>query len=384
MKTICVVTGSRAEYGLIKGILERIKEDASLELKLIVTGMHLSYEFGLTYQEIEKDGYSIDEKIEVNLSSDTSVGVCKAMGLGMISFGEAYERLRPDIVVVLGDRYEIFSAVTAAYISKIPVAHIHGGEITEGAFDDSLRHCITKMSYLHFTSTETYRQRVIQLGEDPEHVYNVGALGVEQIKKISFLSRSELEKILNFKLNQSFVLVTFHPVTLEATQNCGTIEELFKALESFENLRIVFTKSNSDNGGRTINQKIDDYVARYPQKSVAFTSLGSTLYLNVMKYSSLVIGNSSSGIIEAPSLKVPTINIGNRQNGRVQATSTINVEMKEKAIKEAIDLGINTKIDMSKIVNPYEKANTSKEILITIKKNLEMPMYLQKKFYNLF
>ncbi|MHC1747902.1 MAG: UDP-N-acetylglucosamine 2-epimerase [Cellulosilyticaceae bacterium] len=384
MKTICVVTGSRAEYGLIKGILERIKEDASLELKLIVTGMHLSYEFGLTYQEIEKDGYSIDEKIEVNLSSDTSVGVCKAMGLGMISFGEAYERLRPDIVVVLGDRYEIFSAVTAAYISKIPVAHIHGGEITEGAFDDSLRHCITKMSYLHFTSTETYRQRVIQLGEDPEHVYNVGALGVEQIKKFSFLSRSELEKILNFKLNQSFVLVTFHPVTLETTQNCGTIEELFKALESFENLRIVFTKSNSDNGGRTINQKIDDYVARYPQKSVAFTSLGSTLYLNVMKYSSLVIGNSSSGIIEAPSLKVPTINIGNRQNGRVQATSTINVEMKEKAIKEAIDLGINTKIDMSKIVNPYEKANTSKEILITIKKNLEMPMYLQKKFYNLF
>lgn len=382
-KTICVITGSRAEYGLLKPLLERITEDEMFKLKLIVTGMHLSYECGLTYKLIEADGFKIDEKIEVNLSSDTSVGICKAMGLGLISFGEAYERIKPDIVVVLGDRYEIFAAVSAAYISKIPVAHIHGGEITEGAFDDSLRHSITKMSYLHFTSTEDYRKRVIQLGEEPTRVYNVGALGVEVAKKQPIFELSEVEEMLGFKIKLPFALVTFHPTTLEMAPIVA-MKNLLNALTGFNELNIIFTKANSDTNGRAINEMIDQYVIKHKEKAIAFTSLGSTRYLNLMHYSQMIIGNSSSGIIEAPSLKVPTLNIGTRQNGRVQASSIINVSTDEEDIKNGIKMLMEKQIMWEKIYNPYEKLNTSKEIILAIKKNLEMPIYLQKKFYNLF
>lgn len=383
MKKICVITGSRAEYGLLRPLIEEIKKDKSFKLQLIVTGMHLAYTSGLTYREMEQDGYQIDEKIEINLSSDTSIGICKSMGLGMISFSEAYARLEPDMIVVLGDRYEIFAAASAAMISKIPIAHIHGGEITEGAYDDSLRHCITKMSYLHFTSTKSYRKRVIQLGEQPNRVYHVGSLGVENIKKMKLLSKEDLEKLLNFKITKHTILVTFHPVTLETNTAKIQFGNLLKALDRFKDLRMIFTKSNSDTDSSMINQMIDNYVSKNRNKSIAFISLGTLKYLSLMKYSQFVIGNSSSGIIEAPSLKIPTINIGDRQKGREKADSIIDCDSSEEEIAAAIQKVFNMKTEKENIMNPYEKANTSTHIISIINEVLEKEIDLKKHFYDL-
>ncbi|MEY8414985.1 UDP-N-acetylglucosamine 2-epimerase [Tissierella praeacuta] len=386
MKKICVVTGTRAEYGLFRPLIKRIKEDDELQLQLIVTGMHLSPEFGLTYKEIEEDGFIIDEKVEMLLSSDTPVGISKSIGLAMIGFTDAFERLKPDMVVVLGDRYEIFAAASTAMISRIPIAHIHGGETTEGLIDEAIRHSITKMSYLHFTSTEEYRQRVIQLGEEPNRIFNVGAIGIESIKKLKLLKKDALENSINFKFGLKNALVTFHPVTLEDGTSKEQFQELLNALDRFSYLKIIFTKSNSDTNGRIINSMIDEYVEKNKQKAIAFTSMGQLRYLSAMKYVDLVIGNSSSGIIEAPSFNVPTINIGDRQKGRIQGETIIDCATVENEIYKAIKLGLSDdfKQTIKSVINPYGEGNTSYLIVQRIKQSFFLDsINIKKKFFDL-
>lgn len=386
MKKICVVTGTRAEYGLLRPLIDKIDKDDELDLQLVVTGMHLSPEFGLTYKQIEEDGYQINEKIEILLSSDTPIGISKSIGLGLISFSECFERLKPDMIIVLGDRFEIFSAVTAAYVAKVPVAHLHGGETTEGAFDESFRHSITKMSYLHFTSTEEYRKRVIQLGEHPSRVFNVGAIGIENIKNMKLLSKEELEKKLNFTFGEKTALVTFHPVTLETSTSKKQFQNLLDALDEIENLKIIFTKTNADTDGRIINKMIDEYVNLNKDKATAFTSMGQLLYLSTMKYVDVIIGNSSSGIIEAPTFKVPTVNIGDRQKGRIQAESIINCKPEKEDILKAIKTALSSdfKNIIRNIKNPYGEGKVSEKIIEIIKNFLNKDLInIKKKFYDI-
>lgn len=385
MKKICVISGTRSEYGLLRPLITRIKEDKYLQLQLIATGMHLSSEFGLTYKEIEEEGFIIDEKIEILLSSDTAVGISKSMGLAMIGFADAFQRLKPDMVVVLGDRYEIFAASSAAMVSRIPIAHIHGGETTEGAIDEVIRHSITKMSYLHFTSTEQYRKRVIQLGENPSRVFNVGAIGIESIKNLKLLSKNELEKSIEFKLDKKTALITFHPVTLEDNTSKEQFQELLNSVDEFDDLRVIFTKSNSDTDGRIINQMIDNYVNVNKDKSIVFTSMGQLRYLSTMKYVDLVIGNSSSGIIEAPSFNLPTINIGDRQKGRIQTASIINCKPEKDEISKAIQLGLSDEFrnNIKKADNPYGEGNVTEKILHIIKDFVGKNIDLKKRFYDL-
>lgn len=383
MKKICVVTGTRAEYGLLYPVLKKINDDSDLSLQLVVTGMHLSPEFGYTISEIEKDGFNISSKIEILLSSDTSIGVCKSMGLANISFSETFDRLNPDIVILLGDRFETFCAASVATVCNIPIAHLHGGETTEGAFDEAFRHSITKMSYLHFTSTEAYRKRVIQLGEDPKRVFNVGALGVENIKSLKLLKKEELENFLELSIDKPIFLVTFHPTTLENSTSKIQFIELMRALSTYDAF-IIFTKSNSDKDGRIINQLIDEYV-RLNDNSKSYISMGQINYLSTMKYASLVIGNSSSGIIEAPSFKVPTINIGDRQKGRIQADSVINCEPLYDDIKKAIDKGVSLEFihSINNMDNPYGDGNVSNKIISILKNELDKGISLKKRFYNI-
>lgn len=385
-KNICIITGTRAEYGLLYPLIKKISEDDRLNSQLVVTGMHLSPEFGLTYKQIEEDGYKIDEKVEILLSSDTSIGISKSMGLAMISFSEVFDRLKPDMVVVLGDRYEIFSAVSVASISRIPVCHLHGGETTEGAFDENLRHSITKMSYLHFTSTEEYRKRVIQLGESADRVFNVGAIGIENIKKMNLLSKEELEESINFKLDKKYAIVTFHPVTLENNTAKDQFKELLLALYNIKDLKVIFTKANSDTDGRIINKMIDEFVLNDKERFIAFTSMGSLRYLSAIKYSDVVIGNSSSGIVEVPSFNKPTINIGDRQKGRIQAKSIINCEPVKNDIENAIEKALSKEFleNIKDVKNPYGEGNVSDKIIEKIKYFLENDkINLKKKFYDL-
>jgi len=382
-RKICVVTGTRAEYGLLYWLMREIELDESLELQLIVTGMHLSPEFGLTYKEIEKD-FKIDKKIEMLLSSDTPIGISKSMGLAQISFVEAYDELKPDILVVLGDRYEIFSAVSSAMISRLPIAHLHGGEITEGAFDESIRHSITKMSHLHFTATDEYRNRVIQLGEHPNRVFNVGGLGVENIKRLKLLTKEEFEKFINFKLNKKNLSVTFHPVTLENNSVEHQFKELLLALDELEDTHLIFTKANSDTHGRVINNLIDEYVSKNSNKSIAFTSMGQLLYLSSMQYVDAIVGNSSSGIIEAPFFKIATVNIGERQKGRLRVQSIFDCNPIKEDILTTIQ-NIYTPESQSlirSVKNPYGDGNTSRKIK-NILKSYDLTNILKKSFYNL-
>lgn len=384
-KKICIVTGTRAEYGLLKPLIDAIREDNDLKLQIIVTGMHLSPEFGLTYKELEKDGLKIDEKIEMLLSSDTPIGISKSMGLAMISFAEAYNRLRPDIIVVLGDRYEIFSASASAMVSNIPIAHLYGGESTYGVIDEAIRHSITKMSYLHFTSTEEYRKRVIQLGESPHRVFNVGAIGLENIKNMKLLSKKELEESINFKIESPTVLVTFHPTTLEENSSEIYFKNLLDSLHGFENMKIIFTKANSDTHGRIINKMIDDYVRNNRHRSVEFISLGQLRYLSAIKYVDAVIGNSSSGIIEVPVFNTPTVNIGDRQKGRIRCNSVLDCGPTKDEIKKNIAKALSHefKRSLKDIKNPYGDGNVSKKILVKIKEFLLRDLIdIKKEFYN--
>lgn len=384
MTNICIVTATRAEYGLLKPLMKLIEQSKVLNLQVLVTGAHLSTEFGLTYKEIEKDGFVIDEKVEMLLSSDTATGIVKSMGMGMIAYADAFERLNPNAVVILGDRYEMLAVAASASVFRVPIIHLHGGEITEGAYDDAFRHAITKLSYLHFTSTEQYRNRVIQLGENPKNVFNVGAIGLDNIFNLKLLSRDELETQLGFKFQKYNYQVTFHPETLGTVSSKKQFTILLDAIKEQEDSFFIFTKSNADTDGRIINSMIDNFVEAHPDKSKAFVSLGTLRFLSLVKECDAIIGNSSSGIVEAPSLKVATVNIGDRQKGRMQADSVINCEVDKQQIKDAIIHTQNKvfKQKVNNIVNPYGNGGTANKIASTLE-NIDWKNIKNKSFYNI-
>lgn len=385
MKKVCVVTATRAEYGLLKSVIEKIYRSKDLELVLAVTGMHLSPEFGMTYKEIEEDGYPIAGKIEMLLSSDTAVGITKSMAVCLMGFADFFEVNKPDLVILLGDRYETLAVAEAAMMAKIPVAHIHGGEITEGAYDDAIRHSITKMSQLHFASTEEYRKRIIQLGEQPSNVYNVGALGVENIKKVDLWARQQLEDNLQFSFGEKLFMVTYHPVTLEGMPSEIQFRNLLQVLDKYKDAKVIFTKANADTDGRIINKLIDEYVEQHRERCIAFTSMGQVRYLSTLQYCTAVIGNSSSGIIEVPSFHIPTVNIGNRQQGRMAAKTVIHCGYGIMEIEQAIEKALSDSFhdEIEKHVNPYEGINTSNRIYEIIKEALEENISIKKKFYDI-
>jgi GDP/UDP-N,N'-diacetylbacillosamine 2-epimerase (hydrolysing) len=363
-------------------LMQLVREDKAFELQILATGAHLSPEFGMSYRDIEAGGFHVTKRVEMLLSSDTAVGVAKSMGLAQIGFADAFSELAPDLLVVLGDRYEILSAVAVALVLRIPVAHLHGGEITEGAYDNSIRHAITKMSHLHFTSTELYRQRVIQMGENPGHVFNVGAIGVDNIRSMQLSGREDLETALDIRLRKTNFLVTFHPATLQAGSARGDVQELLAALDQFPDAFCVFTKSNADTEGRLINACIEEYVQSNPGRAAVFSSLGQLRYLSLMKLCSVVIGNSSSGIIEAPSLRVPSVNIGMRQKGRVRAESVVDCGAHRheivSAIKAALGEAVQEKVRQCE--NPYGHGGTAERILATLR-TVKFAELLQKTFY---
>ena len=385
-RKICVVTGSRAEYGLLYWLLKEIESDKKLELQLIVTGMHLSPKFGLTYKEIEKD-FKIKKKININLSSDTCEGISRSMSIAQSSFSIVYNQLKPDILVVLGDRYEIFSAVTSAMIARIPIAHIHGGEATEGLIDEAIRHCITKMSHIHFTATKEYSRRVIQLGEHPKRVFNVGGMGIENIKRLKLLNNKKFEKSINFKLGRKNILVAFHPVTLDKNTSKKHFQEILSAIDELKDTKIIFTKANSDTDGKVINKMIDNYTKKNSKKSFATASLGQLKYLSALQYMDFIIGNSSSGLLEAPSFKLGSINIGDRQQGRIKAKSIIDCLPNKKSISKAIKIACSKKFknSLKKTQNPYSNNNcehASKKI-VKVLKNVKLNNILKKKFFDI-
>jgi GDP/UDP-N,N'-diacetylbacillosamine 2-epimerase (hydrolysing) len=367
-RKICVVTGSRAEYGLLRWLMQGIKDEPSLTLQIIATGMHLSSEFGNTYQEIEGDGFAIDRKVQMLIGSDTAVGIAKSIGYGMIGFADALNELKPDLIVVLGDRFEIFSAVSAALVARIPVAHIHGGELTEGNFDDALRHSITKMSHLHFVAAEEYRNRVIQLGESPDRVFNVGSLGVDNIAKTELIGKDKLERELQFKFRERNLLVTFHPVTLEPDSGVDQLAELLSALDSFPDIGLIFTLPNADTDGQMMSGLIEKYV-NSRINAVTYASLGAVRYLSTMACVDGVIGNSSSGLLEAPRFMVGTVNIGNRQRGRLQAQSVISCKPYKREIQFAITklLSGDFQSKLHKTLSPYGGPGARENILNCLK-----------------
>ena len=366
-KKICVVTGSRAEYGLLRWLLKGFQESEYITLQLIVTGMHLSAEYGKTISEIEIDGFSPDRKVEMLLSSDTSVGVTKSMGLGIIGFADSYCELEPDMVLILGDRFEAFSAASAALIANIPICHLHGGEVTEGSYDEKIRHSITKMSNIHFVATEEYSKRVIQMGEDPKYVYNVGGLGLDNISNLNLLSKQELEQELSFKFLKRNLLVTYHPETSNNKDPYLQFNKILEALSYFKDTGIIFTLPNADTGRNSISSLVKEF-CNSKSNYTYFNSLGSIRYLSCLKYLDAVIGNSSSGIIEAPSFNIPTVNIGNRQKGRIFAKSIINCPLDVNEIQLSIELACSEKykISISNTKNPYGDGGASKKIIKTI------------------
>lgn len=384
MKTVCVITATRAEYGLLKNIIKLIEEDKELELMLVVTGTHLSKDFGYTVTEIREDKIPISAEIDILEEENGAIAVSKTMGKASYKFSDFFKNYKPDMLVVLGDRYELLPICACAMNEQIPIAHLCGGETTEGAIDDVIRHCITKMSYLHFVSCETYRKRVIQLGEEPERVFNFGDVGVENIMKMKLMDKKTLEKELDFSLDMPYGVVTFHPVTLEKESALEQLEELLGALKETKDMKFIITKSNADNDGKKINQRIDEFVLEN-ENCKAYYSLGLYRYLSALKYSEFVLGNSSSGIVEAPAIGIPTINIGDRQKGRLQASSILNCEPKKGAIIQSIkaikekEVKDNIKLDK----NPYKGNNTSKLIVNTIKRLLYIEnIALKKQFYD--
>jgi UDP-hydrolysing UDP-N-acetyl-D-glucosamine 2-epimerase len=383
-RRICVVTGTRAEYGLLYWLMKEIVADPQLDLQLIVTGMHLSPEFGSTYKLIEQDGFKINEKVEMILSSDSPVGIGKSMGLGLISFTEALQRLSPNIIVVLGDRYEILAAAQAALVLNIPIAHLAGGEITEGALDNAMRHCITKLSHLHFVSAEEYRRRVIQMGEMPDKVFNYGTIGLDNIRRLKLMTREELEQSMSFALGSLNFLVTYHPVTMQDDENESHIDELLLSLERYPQARIIFTLPNSDAGGRLITERIHEYVQRNSEQAVSFISMGQIRYLSALREVDVVIGNSSSGIIEAPYFKTPTVNIGIRQQGRLKADSIIDCSNQRDSIVSAIDraLSVPFRDSLISMKLKYGSGNTAWDIKENIKNNRDLKGLLIKAFFD--
>ena len=384
MRKICIFTGTRAEYGIMSRLFRMIADDPELQLQIIATNMHLSPEFGLTYKEIEADGFHIDKKVEMLLSSDTANGTVKSMGLATIGFADALEDLKPDLAVILGDRYEMLCAAQACLIYNIPIAHIAGGGITEGAYDDAIRHCITKMSHLHFTSTEEHRNRVIQLGEQPDRVFWSGSLGVNNIRNEEIMPLNELEDSIKFELGKKYLLITFHPTTMENGSAEAQCEALLDALSEINaEYQLLFTLPNSDTNGRIITAKVKEYVAKHPENAFAITSLGKKRYYSALKYATAVIGNSSSGLIEAPIFNIPTLNIGNRQEGRTRCDSIIDVPTTLDAIREGLKkvLSSEYKEIASKVHSPYEK-DGSLENVFNIIRNFPIEGGTKKKFYD--
>lgn len=382
-RKICVVTGTRAEYGLLHYLMKEIDADRRLTLQIIVTGAHLAPEFGLTYRDIVKDGFDIDAKIEMLLSGDTPTAVTKSVGVGLIGFADALERLQPDIMVLLGDRYEILAAATAALIANIPIAHLHGGETTEGAIDESIRHAVTKLSQLHFVSNAEHGRRVRQMGENPAHVYEVGAIGLDNIMRLKLMSRDELAAGLDFPLNDKFFVVTYHPVTVPGTVHVDALAELFAALDEFDDYQIILTKANGDAGGREINRRLEGYAAKNPGRICCRASLGQLRYLSAVKNAAAVIGNSSSGLIEAPALKTPTVNIGDRQKGRHRENSVIDCADERNAIAQAIRQAISPEFQTATAKTVMEHADG--QISARIKNILcEVPLtnLCRKHFYD--
>ena len=382
-RKICVVTGTRAEYGLLRWLMDGINKSTKLDLQIVATGMHLSPEFGLTYQEIENDGFKIDRKIEMLVSSDSANGIVKSMGLGMIGFTDTLTELKPDLIVVLGDRYEIFSAVATAMIFRIPVAHLHGGEATEGLIDESIRHSITKMSHLHFVAAEEYKKRVIQLGEQPDNVFLVGGLGIDNIIKLDLLERKDFEKSIDFKLGIKNLLITFHPVTLEENTSEKQMNEILMALKELKNTHLIFTMPNADTDGRIIFKMIKIFVNNHPYAK-SFTSLGQLRYLSCIKHVDGVIGNSSSGLAEVPTFKKGTINIGDRQRGRIKAESVIDCKPTTKSVSDAIKKLYSSEFQqkLKTVKNPYGSGGASEAIVKTLE-NILLKTILKKKFYNM-
>lgn len=382
-RKIAIITGSRAEYGLLRWLIDEIHHAPDFELQLIVTGMHLSPEFGLTAREIEKDGYPITHQVEMLVSSDTAVGVTKSMGLGMIGFADAFALLKPDLVVVLGDRFEIFAAASAAMVARIPIAHLHGGESTEGAYDEAFRHAITKMAHLHFVAAEPYRQRVMQLGEDPDHVYTVGGLGLDNIQKLSLLSREDIAAELNFSWGAKNLLVTFHPCTLELKSSEEQIQTLLAALETLEDTHFIFTMPNADDGNFVIRQRIEAFARKHSNAYVS-TSLGQLLFLSCLQFVDGVVGNSSSGLIEVPSFKKGTINIGHRQTGRIKAKSVIDCEPTVQSILDAVGILYSSAFqqDLETLDNPYGNGSASENIMRVLRK-IDFQSLGKKSFYDM-
>lgn len=381
MKKVAVFTGTRAEYGLLYWLIKDIQEDRRLKLQLLVSGMHLSPEFGETYKQIEEDGFEIDEKIEILLSSNSAVGTAKSIGLGVLGFTDALARLEPDALIILGDRFEALAAAQTAMILKVPVIHLHGGEITEGAYDDAIRHAITKLSYLHGTSTEEYRNRVIQLGECPERVKNIGAIGLDHLMRGSFMNVDELGDSLQFKLVQPYFVVTYHPVTLGDEDPEQSFQALLDALDEYPDHQVILTYPNADDGGRRIIPMLESYAASQPNRVLAIPSLGQVRYLSAIKNAAAVVGNSSSGIIEVPSFDVPTVNIGVRQKGRLAAKSVIDAIPNLASISSALKKAVarQYKLDNEIIVNPYGQGCASKQVIKMIK---EMNFNPCKKFFD--
>lgn len=385
MKRIVILTATRAEYGLLKPIIEKLNTDEDFDMRLVVTGTHLVPEFGMTIREIEADQIPIDKKIEIVLSSDTPVAVSKSMGLAMISFAEYFEECDPEALIVLGDRYETLAVCCAAMNARIPIFHLHGGEATEGLIDEAVRHSITKMSYLHFASTESYRRRIIQMGENPERVFNVGAMGVENALHMPLLSKAELEASLGRKLGEKFAVGTFHPVTLEKNTAEIQAKELLSAIEDYGDLVFLFTKANADSGGRIINKLMEEYAGNH-RNLILVDSLGMQRYLSAVSHASFVIGNSSSGLIEVPSFGIPTINIGDRQKGRIAGRTVIWCEPQRDDICRAIDTGLSRTFreSIKNAVNPYGSGNTSDKIISIVRDfTLNEKMDIKKKFYDI-
>ncbi|MHB8155168.1 MAG: UDP-N-acetylglucosamine 2-epimerase [Candidatus Omnitrophota bacterium] len=384
-KRICVVTGCRSDYGLLKPLLDKIYGDGYFDLQIIATGAHLSSKFGLTYRQIEKDGFKINEKVNLFLKNDNALDITKSVGLGLGRFSDAFMKLSPDLVVVLGDRFEIFSAASAAFLLRLPIVHLYGGELTEGSIDDGLRHAISKFSLFHFCSTQTYRKRLIQLGENPAKIFNVGALGIDNIRNLKLLDRRQLENSLKFNFGEKSVLVTFYPSTKEINSTKKQFSELLAALSEFRDLQIIFTKPAIDINASVISGLIDKYIATHSKNAIGFLNLGQLRYLSVIKQVDAVVGNSSSGLIEVPSLARPTVNIGNRQKGRIAAQSVINCASSSSSIVKALKLALTADFKdlCKKIKNPYGDGHAAESIYKILKERVKFPVNINKTFYDL-
>lgn len=383
-RKICVFTGTRAEYGLLCWLMKAIQTDPDLDLQIIVTGMHLSPEYGYTCQEIEKDGFHIDIKAEMLLSADSARAVCKSTGLGMISFADALNDLMPDMAIVLGDRFEMLAAASAALLSRIPIGHIHGGETTAGAFDDSIRHAISKMAWWHFVAADEYRKRVIQMGEDPKRVFMVGGMGVDGIVRTRLLDKKVLEKRLNFRFGKHNLLITYHPVTLQKDSASRQFHDILKALDDLADTKLIFTAPNADPEGHVIKRMVDEFVRTRSEKSVSYTSMGQLNYLSALQFVDAVLGNSSSGFTEAPTFKIGTINIGDRQKGRLKADSVIDCAPERESIQKAIYKLYSPDFQgkLKNTVNPYGNGRATDKI-VEILKNHPIPKAPKKVFYDL-